>query len=263
MARQRKTTAHRPSQADQEFVINSHGEKVRNTAYDPKAKKTKGKKSKNDASGDFGSADKVAQVVLKSASVETPASREYAEDRVDDLAEVSTAVSDQRELTGDDMEKVKGFLAPINEVYAWNGRGIPSWAENAPDIPYNSDMVLKGYEHEGMKIEPYIPDNMEKDVYSPWGINGAFIHSEDKDCPTFVGYEEESTALVSDPESGKGHRIDTTDRVNIYFDRKDTYDMCEQFTDAHTGDVYSRFSTQATNGKITFVKRKNGKDYNW
>ena len=38
MARVRKLTAHRPSQSSQEFVINSRGEKVRNTAYTPHSK---------------------------------------------------------------------------------------------------------------------------------------------------------------------------------------------------------------------------------
>ena len=54
MPRPRKTTAHRPSQADQEFVTNSRGEKVRNTAYDPKAKKNTRVGAKQSPRGDFG-----------------------------------------------------------------------------------------------------------------------------------------------------------------------------------------------------------------
>ena len=54
MIRKRKNTANRPSESDREFVINSHGEKVRNMAYNPKNKKTASTTTTTDVMGDFG-----------------------------------------------------------------------------------------------------------------------------------------------------------------------------------------------------------------
>lgn len=54
MVRKRKTTAHRPSQADREFVTNSRGEKVRNTAYTGRRSHTgTGDTSPDGVRGDF------------------------------------------------------------------------------------------------------------------------------------------------------------------------------------------------------------------
>ena len=57
MTRKTKPTANRPSEPDREFVTNSRGEKVRNTAYNPKTKNTGGvvRGTVESASGDFGS----------------------------------------------------------------------------------------------------------------------------------------------------------------------------------------------------------------
>lgn len=55
MTKKRKATANRPSQADQEFVTNSHGEKVRNVAYQGRKSTSAAGGSATDVKNDFSS----------------------------------------------------------------------------------------------------------------------------------------------------------------------------------------------------------------
>lgn len=109
MSRKRKNLAHRPSQSHLEFVKNSHGETVRNTAYDGDSKKTHSgthgdlKELKSESTYE----DNNASIL---AALQKPLSRseleDIAQDALDNVSYVSEKINNDERLTQDDIHSM-------------------------------------------------------------------------------------------------------------------------------------------------------------
>lgn len=128
MARQHKKIANRPSQADQEFVRNSRGEKVRNLAYDPKKSLRGNATTFGVARDDF-------------SRFEKPTLEDTCEENINTLSVVGDSCFTRKgALTKEDVTQIKEIMSPY----------IASQTPNLQDD--TAEELTKEYYNQGMFI---------------------------------------------------------------------------------------------------------------
>ena len=189
MSRARKKTAHRPSQSHMEFVKNSHGETVRNTAYEPDKNNnshSSGTTNINSIRSDIASGDTSQS---NSEDITQRLSRGMYQDEVDEFVDVtldkinfSVQKIDSREtLTSDDIQDF-GDLQAVMQAYE-SSHTMSSPGRNIYD---NTEAISNTLDDCGYKVKCYRKDRTTN--HNNWlpdlQETRVTIDSNDPDMPT-------------------------------------------------------------------------------
>lgn len=187
----KKTTAHRPSQSDQEYVIMSDGRKVRNTAYVPSAKKN--------TTGNA-TAHAVSQELASQTLADYDSHVQTAETGLDGMINVIDSIKKEESLNTDDALSIMDLPKSLHAVRETNQDDFYAIMDE-----YGFEQVLTSYDTEG------VFSNGEKET------SFIIIDSDDKNMPTHVRTEVEQT--------NKNNPDSIVKKTSVYFDEKNDSDV--------------------------------------
>lgn len=190
MTRQLKKTAHRPSQSNMQYVINSHGDKVLNTAYKPDNKEhdahTDGipDGDKDIDMGQYGMPDayQVGTMYMTDTEIE-----DVAHNSIDMLNNVSDKVDQGEILSKEEIETLGNMQDYMRRDYMKN-----SFVALTDDND-NIDKVIDAWKEEGYFVSGSFYDKTTNhDNWMPEIVSsGIYIRSDDPDAPTEFLVEKE------------------------------------------------------------------------
>ena len=219
----KKTTAHRPSQSDQEYVIMSDGRKVRNTAYIPSAKKN--------TTGNA-TAHAVSQELASQTLADYDSHVQTAETGLDGMINVIDSIKKEESLNTDDALSIMDLPKSLHAVRETNQDDFYALMDE-----YGFDNISVGYE---------VRDTFARGDVEKYSIK---INSDDKNMPTSIKTEIE--------QPNKFHPNNAMKITTVFFDGNNDTDVKHMTVSENSNGV--NILRQRKNGKtISDIIDNNG-----
>lgn len=180
---QAKNTAHRPSQSDQEYVINSRGMKVRNTAYIPKPKNNTAQGADPIELPDSSAGFDIMDMHYAAGWYEGDMG-DYVDYHVSNLEVLSQQLQKDMPADPEMLRDVKAFMDSFS--YLETGKYMTGKVDD------NSKAFVEELKNNGLNVS-YEAKNSTKnhDLDNPsLGVNKVNITSDDPDMPTTIELQE-------------------------------------------------------------------------
>lgn len=219
-----KRTAHRPSQSDQQYVKNSRGERVLNTAYEEKnIDRRDTNVVREDISNDFdyeeldsGLIEMSKKYTLDRGNVE-----DYVEAHIDNIHDVSDMLMNGDVPRAQQLDALRGIMASTTNAYDMKmaiGGKVDANANAASDAFRDAGINMITYDrtnYDGKESSIGFIENTGVNGFSislEDGINTRFVENEDgsftvTDLPDGEGYVKDLTVLPDSVVVGARDRV--------------------------------------------------------